>query len=109
MAIDVFLIVYYKYDAEALRKLELKYICVITAFVFIPAFTFLFIHTPEKGHMYGSVTVSPIPQLQISAVNTNIRPFTALVLNLSPLGALPHSFLLWPHMVRLVLLNTSHP
>ncbi|KJR83065.1 cAMP receptor (Car4) [Sporothrix schenckii 1099-18] len=56
MAIDVFLIVYYQYDANALRRLEIKYIGAITAITFTPAFVFLFIHTAEKGHMYGSVT-----------------------------------------------------
>ncbi|CAK7221667.1 hypothetical protein SCUCBS95973_004576 [Sporothrix curviconia] len=57
MAIDVFLIVFYQYDAKALRKLELKYIGVITGVTFIPAFVFLFVHTAEKGHIYGSVTL----------------------------------------------------
>jgi hypothetical protein len=66
MALDVFLIVFYKYEAEDLRKLELKYITVITALVFIPALTFLFIHTPERGPMYGSVTVSPLYKCQTS-------------------------------------------
>jgi hypothetical protein len=61
MAIDVFLIVFYKYDAASLRKLEWKYAAVITALCGIPATTFLFIHTPAKGHMYGSVTVSTLP------------------------------------------------
>lgn len=65
MAIDVFLIVFYKFEAEALRKLEMKYIGVITALVFIPAVTFLFIRTPEKGPMYGSVTVGAIPQRKL--------------------------------------------
>jgi hypothetical protein len=60
MAIDVFLIVFYKYDAAALRKLEWKYATVITALCGIPATTFLFIHTPAKGHIYGSVTVSAL-------------------------------------------------
>jgi hypothetical protein len=60
MALDVFLIVFYKYEAEDLRKLEIKYASVITALVLIPATTFLFIHTPEKGPMYGSVTVSTL-------------------------------------------------
>ncbi|KIM95763.1 hypothetical protein OIDMADRAFT_133399 [Oidiodendron maius Zn] len=54
MALDVLLIVFYRHDAETLRKLEIKYIGIITTVVFIPALTFLFIHTPEKGHMYGS-------------------------------------------------------
>ncbi|KAH8900582.1 putative cAMP receptor [Thozetella sp. PMI_491] len=57
MAIDVFLIVFRQYDAEALRKLELKYITVITSVTFIPALVFLFIRTPDKGPMYGSVTL----------------------------------------------------
>ncbi|KAE9376167.1 hypothetical protein N431DRAFT_532430 [Stipitochalara longipes BDJ] len=57
MAIDVFLIVFYKYDTEDLHKLEVKYIAVITALVFIPAASFLFVHTKERGPMYGSVTI----------------------------------------------------
>jgi hypothetical protein len=61
MACDVFLIVFYYYDAEALRKLEMKYIIAITTLVSIPAVTFLFIHTPDRGPMYGSVTVSALP------------------------------------------------
>jgi hypothetical protein len=58
MAIDVFLIVFYKYEAEDLHKLEAKYISVITFLTLIPAVAFLFVHTPTKGHMYGSVIVS---------------------------------------------------
>lgn len=57
MAIDVFLIVFRCYDTEALKRLEWKYMAVITTVTFIPAFTFLFIHTADKGLMYGSVTV----------------------------------------------------
>lgn len=58
MALDVFLIVYYKYDSRDLRKLEPFYIVTITSLVGIPAGTFLFIHTAAKGPMYASVTVS---------------------------------------------------
>jgi hypothetical protein len=58
MAIDVFLVVFYKYETEDLHKLEKKYIVIITSLVFTPAFTFLFIHTKERGPMFGSVTVS---------------------------------------------------
>jgi hypothetical protein len=61
MACDVFLVVFYSYDVVDLRKLEMKYIGVITALVSIPAVTFLFIHTPERGPVYGSVTVSALP------------------------------------------------
>jgi hypothetical protein len=69
MAIDVFLIVFYKYDTKALHRLEWKYAVVISTLVGIPAFTFLFIHTPEKGHVYGSVTVSVNPQVSVSEIN----------------------------------------
>lgn len=55
---NVFLIVFYQYDANDLRQLEKTYLGIITAIVFIPALVFLFIHTPEKGPMYSSVTVS---------------------------------------------------
>jgi hypothetical protein len=58
MAIDVFLIVFYKYDTEDLHKLERRYIAVITTLVFVPACTFLFVETKERGPMYGSVSVS---------------------------------------------------
>jgi len=58
MAIDVFLIVFYKYDSEALHRLEKWYIGIITTLVFTPAVTFLFIHTKERGPMFASVTVS---------------------------------------------------
>lgn len=57
MAINVFLIVYRRYDTETLRRLEWKYITVITTSTFIPALVFLFIRTDDKGPMYGSVTV----------------------------------------------------
>ncbi|KFY81327.1 hypothetical protein V500_11535 [Pseudogymnoascus sp. VKM F-4518 (FW-2643)] len=57
MALDVYLIVFRRYDAEALRKLEWKYFSVITTLVFIPAIAFLFVHTEDKGPMYGSVTL----------------------------------------------------
>ena len=57
MAVNVFLIVFRRYDIESLKRLEIKYLAVITTVTFIPALTFLFIHTDDKGPMYGSVTV----------------------------------------------------
>ncbi|CRG86099.1 hypothetical protein PISL3812_03102 [Talaromyces islandicus] len=57
MAYDVFLIVFYRYDAEDLRRLEIKFIVIITTLVFVPAFVFLFIGTPEKGPLYGSEAI----------------------------------------------------
>jgi hypothetical protein len=60
MAIDVYLIVFRCYDTESLRKLEWKYIIGISTLTFIPAMVLLLIDTPEKGPMYGSVTVRGI-------------------------------------------------
>ncbi|KAK4446762.1 hypothetical protein QBC34DRAFT_304352 [Podospora aff. communis PSN243] len=57
MAIDVYLIVFRCYDTESLRKLEWKYIVGISTLTFIPALALLLIDTPEKGPMYGSVTI----------------------------------------------------
>jgi hypothetical protein len=60
MAVNVFLIVFRGYSTESLRKLEWKYLAVITTVTFIPAFTFLFVRTDDRGPMYGSVTVSAL-------------------------------------------------
>lgn len=57
MAVNVFLIVFRRYDTVALRRLEWKYMVGITTLTFIPAFAFLFVQTQDKGHLYGSVTV----------------------------------------------------
>ncbi|KAK4224810.1 hypothetical protein QBC38DRAFT_285757 [Podospora fimiseda] len=57
MAVNVFLIVFRNYEAQALKRLEWKYALGITLFTFIPAFVFLFIHTEEKGPFYGGVTL----------------------------------------------------
>lgn len=75
MAYDVFLIVFYRYDAEDLRRLEIKFIVIITTLVFVPALAFLFVGTPEKGPMYGSETVGvSIPRC---CMKTNISRFGA--------------------------------
>jgi hypothetical protein len=58
MACDTYLVVFYHFDTQALRKLEVKYIGAITILSFIPAFVFLFIDTQEKGPIYGDQTVS---------------------------------------------------
>ncbi|KAL2177795.1 uncharacterized protein P884DRAFT_223556 [Thermothelomyces heterothallicus CBS 202.75] len=57
MAVNVYLIVYHSYDIESLRRLEWKYVAGITTVTFIPAFVMLFIRTPDKGPMYGGVTL----------------------------------------------------
>ncbi|KAL2867822.1 putative cAMP receptor (Car4) [Aspergillus lucknowensis] len=55
MTWDVVLVVFYHYEPERLRRLEKKYIVVITTLTFVPAFVFLFIRNAEKGPLYGSV------------------------------------------------------
>ncbi|KAL2165035.1 hypothetical protein VTH06DRAFT_331 [Thermothelomyces fergusii] len=57
MAVNVYLIVYHGYDIESLRRLEWKYGAGITTVTFIPAFVMLFIRNPDKGPMYGGVTL----------------------------------------------------
>ncbi|KAL2815271.1 hypothetical protein BDW59DRAFT_177703 [Aspergillus cavernicola] len=55
MTWDVVLVVFYHYEPRALRRLEKKYLAIITTLSFIPAFVFLFIHNSDKGPLYGSV------------------------------------------------------
>jgi len=95
MAIDVFLIVFYKYDNEALHKLEKWYISIITTLVFIPALIFLFIHTEERGPMFASVTVSACFGCQYG----NLQNSTDLVFHISAVGNVSHNILLRTYMV----------
>ncbi|KAJ5778684.1 hypothetical protein N7520_001930 [Penicillium odoratum] len=57
MALDTYLVVFHHFDAHYLRKLEPKYIGGNTTLTFIPALAFLFIHSDEKGPVYGSETI----------------------------------------------------
>jgi hypothetical protein len=58
IAWNVYLRFFYRYDSKQLRRLEWKYILFCYFLPFIPALTLLFIHTPSKGHVYGSSLVS---------------------------------------------------
>ncbi|KAL2859179.1 hypothetical protein BJX68DRAFT_261627 [Aspergillus pseudodeflectus] len=55
MTWDVVLVVFYHYEPERLRRLEKKYLVVITTLTFIPALVFLFVRDSDKGPIYGSV------------------------------------------------------
>lgn len=99
MAVDVYLVVYRRFEAEALRKLEIYYITIITCIVAIPAIVFLFIHTPEKGPMYGSVTVSLNTSLLSLSILLADRESTVLVFNFSQMGSFPNPVLLRPYLV----------
>jgi hypothetical protein len=73
MAVDVYLIVFRRYDSRDLLKLEIKYVVAITTFCFIPSLVFLFINTRDKGPMYGSVTVSTqTPPLEIAEMSSGL-------------------------------------
>ena len=61
MAIDVYLIVFHRYDARSLKRLEWKYIVIVTTITFTPAFTFLFVRRGDGGLIYGSATVCTPP------------------------------------------------
>jgi hypothetical protein len=99
MTWDVVLVVFYHYEPERLRRLEKKYLVVITTLTFIPALVFLFIRDSDKGPIYGSVVVSlsHLPMIT-SEHKTNIAS-TVLVLHLPQLGPLPHHILLRANMV----------
>lgn len=58
MALDVYMIVFHRYDARSLKRLEWKYIVGVTIITFVPAFTFLFTRTGGGSLMYGSAIVS---------------------------------------------------
>lgn len=58
MAVDVYLIVFHRYDARALKRLEWKYIVGVTVVTLLPAATLLFTHSGDGGLMYGSAIVS---------------------------------------------------
>ena len=64
MALDTYLVVFYHFDTQSLRKLELKYIAVISTISFIPAFVFLFVPGHEKGPIYGDETVSILDRIE---------------------------------------------
>ncbi|KAK3312851.1 hypothetical protein B0H66DRAFT_381383 [Apodospora peruviana] len=57
MAVNVYLTFYHKYDARALRKMELFYILCCYGIPFIPGFVFLFVNTESKGRPYGNAVL----------------------------------------------------
>lgn len=105
MALDTYLVVFYHFDTQSLRKLEIKYIGVITILSFIPAFVFLFIRD-HKGPIYGDETVSISNRLATKHVLAN-RTLIDLVFSISELDDPAHNLLLCTRMVRILLLTYS--
>ncbi|KAF7876337.1 hypothetical protein EAF04_001430 [Stromatinia cepivora] len=54
MACNVMFAFFFHFDVVELRQLEKWYILICYGIPFIPAFVFFFVHTREKGYMYGS-------------------------------------------------------
>ena len=57
MAINVYLCMFKKYNATQLKALEWKYVLLCYGAPFIIAFAYLFVHTEDRGRLYGSAVV----------------------------------------------------
>ena len=57
MAINVYLTLFKKYNAQQLKALEWKYHLMAYGAPFLIAFIFLFIETKERGKIYGPAVV----------------------------------------------------
>jgi hypothetical protein len=57
MAINVFLVIFYKYSADDLQRLEKWYLLVCYGLPFIPAFAFTLVKDKVRGKMFGNATV----------------------------------------------------
>lgn len=57
MAINVYLTFYHKFDARALRRMELTYWAVCYGIPFVPGFTFIFVSTQSQGRPYGNAVL----------------------------------------------------
>lgn len=57
MAVNVYLTFYHKFDAERLRRMEPIYLVCCYGIPFVPAFTYIFIQTKERGRFYGNATL----------------------------------------------------
>lgn len=57
MAINVYLTFYHKYDARALRRMEIYYVAGCYGIPFIPGFVFLFLTKENVGRPYGNAVL----------------------------------------------------
>ena len=57
MAINVYLTLFKKYNAQQLKALEWKYHLMAYGAPFIIAFVFIFVETDERGKIYGPAVV----------------------------------------------------
>lgn len=62
MAINVYLTLFKKYNAQQLKALEWKYHLMAYGAPFAIAFIFIFVETKERGKIYGPAVVrGPVP------------------------------------------------
>ena len=57
MAINVYMTLFRKYNAQQLKDLEWKYHIMCYGVPFVIALVYIFIETPAKGRIYGPATV----------------------------------------------------
>lgn len=57
MALNVYMTLFRKYNAQQLKSLEWKYHVMCYGLPFVVALVYVFIETPAKGKMYGPATV----------------------------------------------------
>lgn len=57
MAINVYMTLFRKYNAQQLKTLEWKYNLMCYGLTFLIALVYLFIETKSRGKMYGPATV----------------------------------------------------
>lgn len=57
IAINVYLTLFRKYNAQQLKSLEWKYHVMCYGLPFVVALVYLFIETNQKGKIYGPATV----------------------------------------------------
>ena len=62
MAINVYLTLFKKYNAQQLKALEWKYHLMAYGCPFVIAFIFIFVETKERGKIYGPAVVREAAQ-----------------------------------------------
>ena len=65
MAINVYLTLFKKYNAQQLKALEWRYHIMCYGAPFVVALTYLFISTPTRGKMYGPATVNDLSNVSL--------------------------------------------
>lgn len=60
MAVNIYLVFFRGYNTKQLRGLDRKYFIACYGISLIPAITYLFINTKERGKIYGGAVVSTL-------------------------------------------------